>query len=207
MKIEKEIVKELNAVTGRKLKLKDLLEWSTSEEAVTKNLQKHEEKVYAPVFKVWCAIPVKNFEPKELTIADVVEKTESWGKDHWSLLAYFETRCVDHRGVPDFDHMRINSKKRGFSKGNLKHAMGMGQDWDTAHGTKLKQGSVPDGNHDDYDVMEELEKLGFLNNVGSGINPVIKLTKLGKKVSHYIRLHKASDKNFNSFDLSKYLTV
>jgi hypothetical protein len=29
---------------------------------------------------------------------------ELWGKDHWTTLAYIETRCVDYDGVPNHDH-------------------------------------------------------------------------------------------------------
>lgn len=34
---------------------------------------------------------------------------EMWGKDHWSTFGYIETRCVDHDGVPDREHMRCDT--------------------------------------------------------------------------------------------------
>lgn len=184
-----------------------MFEWSTSEKAVTDNLREHEEKVFLPIIRVWCAIPKINHEPVEKTIAEIVKETENWGKDHWSLLAYFETRCVDHKGKPDFAHMRINSKKRPISNGTIKDTM-FERSWEKTYGTKLKDGKIPNTDHDDYDVMEELEKIGFINNVGTGLHPIIKLTKLGKKVATLIREHKMKENaNFNDFALEKHLKV
>lgn len=121
----------------------------------------------------------KNFEMKVATIekpnfsvAELIQKTAQWGKDHWSLLAYFETVCVDNQGRPDFMRMRINPKMHPFGGGTH---FGPRQ-WQDSYATRLKDGSIPNNKHDDYDVMEELENLGFLENIGTGINPVIKLT-------------------------------
>jgi len=55
--LEKAIVAELRELTKRKnLRLKDLHEWSNSEERVRKNLQEDEEAVFCPQHGVWCAI-------------------------------------------------------------------------------------------------------------------------------------------------------
>lgn len=35
----------------------------------------------------------------------------TWGRDHWSTLAYIETRIVDHSGVPSREHMRCDPKR------------------------------------------------------------------------------------------------
>lgn len=56
--LENAILGELRRVTGRnKLRLKDIMEWSTSEENVRKGAQETEEVVHCPLHNVWCAIP------------------------------------------------------------------------------------------------------------------------------------------------------
>ena len=58
--LEKAIWRECQQVTGRKqLRLKDIVEWSTDEGQVRKNLQENEEYVYCPDLKIHCAIPKK----------------------------------------------------------------------------------------------------------------------------------------------------
>jgi sulfur transfer protein SufE len=55
--LEREIVTELRQITKRRsLRLKDLLEWSTSETKVRENLREGESVVHCPQSGVWCAI-------------------------------------------------------------------------------------------------------------------------------------------------------
>lgn len=146
---------------------------------------------------------LKVAEPEEipvLSVPELITITAKWGKDHWSLLAYFETRVVDHRGVLGLAQMRINSKKRGFSNG-------CPFNWEDSWGTRMNDGSIPDNKHDDYDVMEEMEKYGFVKNVGSGINPVIELTDLGRKTCNAIREHKGNKQNFATFTIGQILKI
>lgn len=42
-----------------------------------------------------------------------------FGKDHWSTFAYIETRCVDHKGVPDRNHMRTDRDRHPALAGNM----------------------------------------------------------------------------------------
>ena len=56
--LESAILGELRRVTGRnKLRLKDIMEWSTSETAVRNNVRDSEEVIHCPLNGVWCAIP------------------------------------------------------------------------------------------------------------------------------------------------------
>lgn len=57
--LERSVWNECKKVANRpKLKLKELLEWSTSEEQVKKNAKREDEiVVYCPEHQVWCAIP------------------------------------------------------------------------------------------------------------------------------------------------------
>jgi hypothetical protein len=41
---------------------------------------------------------------------------EKWGKDHWSLLSYCETRAVDYSGKLDLQHLTVNASKYKKSK-------------------------------------------------------------------------------------------
>lgn len=43
-----------------------------------------------------------------VTTAETPVPVAAWGKDHWSTLAYVETRTVDHKGLLDHDHMRCS---------------------------------------------------------------------------------------------------
>lgn len=65
--LERVIINELRTlVKNPKLRLKDLLEWSTSEGAVDNNLQGGEVKVHLPGIGVWCAI-AKEHDRREAT--------------------------------------------------------------------------------------------------------------------------------------------
>lgn len=55
--LERAILNDLRlTVKNSKLPLKDLLEWSSSEEAVDKGMQEGEVKVHLKELGVWCAI-------------------------------------------------------------------------------------------------------------------------------------------------------
>jgi len=121
-------------------------------------------------------------------------KETQFGKDHWSTLAFLETQIVEKQFPIDLKRMRVNDSKRGFKNGN-----GMG--WQDRWSTVLKDGSIASG-HDDIDVIDDLEKYGYLKNNGTHINIYPELTKKGFAVCHAIRKHKANGGSFKTFDLS-----
>ena len=122
----------------------------------------------------------------------------NWGKDHWSLLAYFETIAVDYDGKVDVRRIRINSTKRGYSNGNITSL----QDWQDTWGTRMKGGYIPDTQHDDIDVMNELEEAGLVKNVFTEMNPIIEITEKGREVVGKIRKHKSNGGVFGNFSLT-----
>lgn len=119
---------------------------------------------------------------------------KDFGKDHWSLFAYIETRCVDHGGILDKLHLRIKNSV-------VKHPTNMG--WKPQYGTRLsgyfKDNSRQLKNHDDLDCFDDLEEAGYIENMGTGLNPACKMTKLGYKVALKLRQHKASGEHFATF--------
>lgn len=122
----------------------------------------------------------------------------TWGKDHWSLLAYIETRCVDYNGNLDMKHLRVNSKKRGYSNGT-----GLRSSWQDSWGTQMKNGVISDTQHDDIDVLEELEAEGFITNNLTNLNPLISLMDKGFEAIGKLRKHKANGGSFSAFNLNK----
>ena len=102
-------------------------------------------------------------------------KIEEWGKDHWSLFAYVETRCVETGGKLEPAHMR-----RG-----------------TESPTRLKTREID--NHNDFDVLDDLEFHGLAVNRGSGINPLMELTAKGWEMASRLRQWKAQGGNFHGF--------
>ena len=110
----------------------------------------------------------------------------SFGKDHWSTFAYIETRCVDHKGLPKREHMRCHAGRHPLQ--------------DHGHGhspTRLKNGEIH--NHDDWDCLDDCEREGLLNNLGSAANPYFVMTAKGHEVASQLRAHKAAGRNFCDF--------
>lgn len=138
---------------------------------------------------------------------------EDFGKDHWSLFAYLECRCVDNNGTVNGAHLRHNPAKRPAVVGSDTSGipfMAVGKGWEPSYGTRLKgfwkegggtdpSRQLPD--HDDIDCMEDLEAAGLVKDHGSGINPCIRLTKEGSRVAGLLREHKANGGNFAEFEL------
>jgi len=118
---------------------------------------------------------------------------KQFGKDHWSTFAYAEYCCVDSRGMLDNRRLRINENKRPIrSRSN-----GLG--WDPKYGTRAKNGSIPDPEHDDIDCLEDLEREGFIE-FGTLANLTVKLTDEGKVVAAALRSHKADGGQFSTFE-------
>ena len=131
-------------------------------------------------------------------------KIEQFGKDHWSLFAYIETRCVDYGGVLDKNHLRI---KNNVDKAG--QTLISSPDWKPEYGTRLngyfldnneKDKSKLLENHDDLDCFDDLEEAGLIENTGTGLRPSAKLTKYGLEIASKLRLHKANGGMFADFD-------
>jgi hypothetical protein len=121
-----------------------------------------------------------------------------WGHDHWSTLAYVETRVVDHRGYINDAQMRSR---------------------DSGYPTRLA-GGVEEPNHGDWDCVRDMVSAGLLTferiphddmrrlsqkTVYANLTPAkivtrrITLTELGMKVAGELRAHKARGGNWRDF--------
>lgn len=146
---------------------------------------------------------------------------DQWGKDHWSTLAYIESRCVDHEGVLKNAHMRTNASR---------HLLFMARDFaspgdGSRYPTIYKGGEMAD--HDDWDCLYDMVQTGLLTivrpkddalwdvPVGSRgpikyrdrlqtkeLKVKVKLTTLGSQVAGELRAHKAKQRNYQEFSPS-----
>lgn len=133
---------------------------------------------------------------------------EKFGKDHWSMLAYVESCCVDSNGslgTLQKSKVRCNSNTHPLLNHN-------GFPWKESWGTKLKgynkdhsqdlDNAEANGvflkNHDDWDCLDDLENAGFVEviNLTQGL---VKITPKGIKVAAMIREHKAKGGMFSDF--------
>ncbi len=141
-----------------------------------------------------------------------------WGKDHWSTLAYLETRAVDAAGVIKNANMRTNIKRHPLfvARGRLAPPTDGGQ-----YPTSYKDGEM--NNHDDWDCLDDMVQTGLLAvkpanpelwevPVGSrgpmrhrGTIPTkelkvkVKLTELGHKVAGELRAHLQKKRRYAEF--------
>lgn len=126
--------------------------------------------------------------------------TESkFGKDHWSTLAFLETQIVEKIFPIDLRRMRVNDSKRAFRNGASIQQLGICK-WQNSWSTKLKDGTVILG-HDDIDVLDDLEDVGYIKNNGTHINIYPLLTDKGRKVCESIRKHKGDGGFFSNFNI------
>jgi hypothetical protein len=89
-----------------------------------------------------------------------------WGRDHTSTLLYAEVRAVDHRGVIDYRHMRMDQLDK--------------------YHTRLSDGTTISG-HSDLDCLEDAVDAGLLSIVGD----TVVFTDLGWAFVHGLRRAKA----------------
>jgi hypothetical protein len=124
-------------------------------------------------------------------------KKEQLGKDHFSLLLYVESRCVDYNGKLDFDRLRINPETHPQFCGNPY----MKRSWKENYGTLLSSGErLP--NHDDIDCLEDIDRLGFIE-IYSFSNLFVIMTKLGNNAVSKLREFKTEGIRLGSLKLSE----
>ena len=117
-----------------------------------------------------------------------------WAKDHWSTLAYIDTRIVDYGGRIDHAHMRCHlSRHPQFVSIDPRGEVRDG----ARYPTRLRDGELKD--HDDWDCVEDLIAAGLLEWNGTGIHPVFALTPRGLTVAQRLREHKAGGGQFGAF--------
>lgn len=134
-------------------------------------------------------------------VTDVTPVTPvaKWGRDHWTTLLYVETRCVDHRGKLDNQHMRTNPRVHRKLLGDAQARFGMMGE----HPTRLRNGDTID-RHDDWSCLEEMVAHGLVevvnerdrrpSKVFTGGEVTMRMTPLGWRVAHQIRRDRAEGK-------------
>jgi hypothetical protein len=135
-------------------------------------------------------------------------KVEDFGRDHWSVLAYMESLCVDSakKGIGEIDkrRMRTNERRHKMHAVNLNHGVGHWQAdfgtrlagyWD-AMGKTVKKRQV--AGHDDWDCLDDLEDAGFLE-VLSEANGFVVMSEKGMKVAGELRAYKAKGGMLSGF--------
>lgn len=118
-----------------------------------------------------------------------------WGKDHWSLLAYIEAVCVDSIkgiGKPNAHRVQTNHNRHPL----------MGNPFDGAEfGIRLKGGEeLPGPDYDEWDCFDDLETVGLIQNLGSGLHRAYKFTNFGNIIVGQLRKHKTEGGNFAEFE-------
>lgn len=131
---------------------------------------------------------------------------EEWGKNHWSALAYAETRWVDHGGKIKNEHMRCNERRHRKLHNTAGSVLHGSRRWDEKYSTRLRDGQEP--GHDDWDCLEDLAEAGLLafdfvdRREGwpcEGGEVVVSLTKLGADIAGRLRSHRGRGGSYADF--------
>lgn len=117
---------------------------------------------------------------------------DEWGRDHWSTLAYIETRCVDYKGRIDIRNMRCN----GVRHPGLAH---LAVTFDQFEHPSILHGGKTEPEHDDWDCLYDMEAVGLLVDNGTGINALVALTETGWAMAHRLRRYRAEGGNYQDF--------
>jgi hypothetical protein len=115
---------------------------------------------------------------------------EEFGKDHWSLLAYIETRCVDHKGEIDRERMRCNPITHPHMLGFRQSVSKL--EWKDEYGSRLKDRKL--STHDDWDCLDDLDAAGLVE-IQSLATCLVKITEKGNQIASEIRMHKTKGGN------------
>lgn len=100
---------------------------------------------------------------------------ELWGKDHWSTYMYCVLRAVDHGGKLANHQLRLDGVE---------------------YPTRLNDGTAI-GNHSDMDCIDDFERLGLMENAGTGVNRLMKLSDRGWDWALHLMKQKASGLSFH----------
>lgn len=141
-------------------------------------------------------IPLERPESK-LTWQDHVP-AELFGKDHWSMFAYVESRLVDYgRFVIQCDP-RTRTARHNWRILNYRN-QSMAILMDAKYGSRLKDGTyIPE--HDDWDCLQDLVKAGLLYTRGDpDVSKSVKLTQAGTVVAASLRKFKTDGGTFHTF--------
>lgn len=138
--------------------------------------------------------------------------SERFGKDHWSLLHYIQSCCVNGTngiGRLSPSRMRCNPETHAFLSNGLP--------WKDEYSTRLFgffnlenkkdiQNAVTSGvlllGHDDWDCIQDFIDAGYIELL-SIPNQQLRFLKKGSDIFSLLSEHKLSGKNFASFQLTQ----
>lgn len=123
---------------------------------------------------------------------------DQFGRDHWSTLAYLETVAVDHGGRIAFQRMRCD-RTRHPHYAHMPLELEGGR-----YPTRLK-GGVERDDHDDWDCLDDLEAAGLVLSIGTGAQPIVKMTPEGLRIAAALRKHRADSglhaRSYDTFEV------
>lgn len=135
-----------------------------------------------------------------------------FGKDHWGMLGYVETLCVDGTnggiGTIDWKKCRVNEKNYPLLARNP-------FPWKPENGTRLSgffgKGNRTDpkrqlGRHDDVNCLDDLAAEELVE-ILSLMNGFVKLTNKGREMAGRLRAHKSKGGYFANFDPAETVTA
>lgn len=128
---------------------------------------------------------------------------KDWRKDHWSMLAYIECRCVDYKGVLESKYMRCNELRhpemslKDIDELRRRLLNYVSIKWHDKYSTRISRGRTIRG-HDDWDCAEDLQAAGLIEIV-SMADFQLKMTELGWAASALLRKHKSGGGVFADF--------
>lgn len=123
---------------------------------------------------------------------------KDFGKDHWSLLGYFDTLAMDNQPI---DERRVRCNPQTHPKHNV------GNGWKDEYGTRLSGYFLEEGKkdesrlllgHDDWDCKEDLIAAGYLFDT---LDLAATFTAEGRRVMDLLRKHKETGGFFSNFSL------
>jgi hypothetical protein len=146
------------------------------------------------------------------TIEQQAISESRFGKDHWSMLAYAQSCCVNGKegfGTLDNRKMRANEKTHPLLAVN-QNSLPLSSGWQPSWGTRLhgffeeRDAALQLPDHDDWDCLDDLEAAGYLEIV-SMVNGFVHMTELGNKVCGLLLAFKANGGQFAQFVLDEAL--
>lgn len=136
-----------------------------------------------------------------------------FGKDHWSTLAYIETRCVDGKlGVGFLDHRRMRTNEVTHPLLSMNSPLCK---WQKSWGTRLRgffefeqrndlaaaeKAGFLLSEHDDWDCLDDLAAAGYVE-ILSLANGAVRMLDAGFAAAAKLRKHKAEGGQFATFQL------
>lgn len=137
---------------------------------------------------------------------------QKFGKDHWSLLAYIEDRCVHgDDGIGKLSRIRLRCNPKTHP------TQSCGNPWSPNYATRLKgffqfderndlvkacNAGLQVHEHDDWDCVDDLEAAGYIE-ILSMINGYVSMTELGQSTVASLRKHKADGGMFDTYSIAQ----